>query len=223
MRAHLVALTVAFMALIPAVPASAASPPAARPVAAVAPASSPIKDEHVRPVKGTLHAHALPEQLPAWARQGTPAGAGAARVSSTTASNPNAFMTLPYVGWHSTTSVFDHCNPDYTTDARVCRFDGAIGWKSNGVDPSFALGYAGTPGGSDYLYYDAHNGIDYGMYYENVYAAADGVARLVGIDSINPCFGQTIIVDHPKGYSTRYAHLSSLYVAQGASVSRGQV
>jgi hypothetical protein len=211
------------MGLVPAVPASAANLPAARAVPATTLTTSPIKDEHVRPVKGTLDAHAIPDQMPAWAKPGSPATAITSRLSPATASNPNAFLTLPYVGWHSTTSVFDHCNPDYTTDGRVCRFDGAIGWKTNGVDPSFALGYAGTPGGSDYLYYDGHNGIDYGMYYENVYAAADGVARLVGIDSVNPCFGQTIIVDHPNGYSTRYAHLSSLYVAQGASVTRGQV
>ena len=221
MRAHFLALTVAFMAMIPAVPASAANPSSAPALPAAIPASSPIKDEHVRPVKGTLHAQAIPDQMPAWAHPGTPASATRSRLAA--ASNPNAFLTLPYVGWHSTTSVFDHCNPDYTTDARVCRFDGALGSRSYGVDPSFSLGYAQTPGGGDYLYYDGHNGIDYGMAYENVYAAADGVARLVGIDSINPCFGQTIIVDHPNGYSTRYGHLSALYVAQGAGVTRGQV
>src|ERR1700694_565175 len=221
MRAHFLALTVAFMAMIPAVPASAANPSSAPAVAAAIPATSPIKDEHVRPVKGTLHPNAIPDQMPAWAQPGTPASARKSRVA--TSSNPNAFLTLPYVGWHSTTSVFDHCNPDYTADGRVCRFDGALALRSYGVDPSFSLGYAQTPGGGDYLYYDGHNGIDYSMYYENVYAAADGVARLVGIDSINPCFGQTIIIDHPNGYSTRYGHLSALYVAQGASVTRGQV
>lgn len=221
MRAHFLALTVAFMAMIPAVPASAANLSSAPAVAAAIPASSPIRDEHVRPVKGTLHVQAIPDQMPAWARPGTAASATRSRQANS--SNPNAFLTLPYVGWHSTTSVFDHCNPDYTTDARVCRFDGALGLRSYGVDPSFSLGYAQTPGGGDYLYYDGHNGIDYSMYYENVYAAADGVARLVGIDSINPCFGQTIIIDHPNGYSTRYGHLSALYVAQGASVTRGQV
>src|SRR3989442_782965 len=221
MRAHFLAPAVAFLALIPALPATAAGPSAAPAIAATAWASSVIKDEHLRPVKGTLHANAIPNQLPAGAQPPAPGTASRARLAA--ASDPNAFLTLPYVGWHSVTSIFDHCNPDYTTDAKVCRFDGAIGWKTNGVDPSFALGYAGTPGGSDYLYYDGHNGFDYGMYYENVYAAADGVARLVGIDSVNPCFGQTIIIDHPNGFSTRYAHLSALYVAQGANVSRGQV
>ena len=146
MRAHLFALTVALMGLTPAVPASAANPPAARVVTAVSPASSPIKDEHVRPVTGTLRAHAIPNQLPAWTQPGSSV-ASQPRISAA-ATSSNAFLTLPYIGWHSITSVFDHCNPDYTTDGRVCRFDGAIGWKTNGVDPSFALGYAGTPGGS---------------------------------------------------------------------------
>jgi len=224
MRAHLLALSVALIGLAPAVPAAASGAPVAAPrtAASVSPstlATSPIKDEHVRPVSGTLQAHPIPIQVPTSALPGT---LTRARLSATTSTDP-AFLTLPYVGWHSINSIFDHCNPDYSIDGKVCRFDGAIGWKTNGVDPSFSLGYAGTPGGSDYLYYDGHNGMDYGMYYENVYAAADGVARLVGTDSINPCFGQTIIVDHPNGYSTRYAHLSSIYVAQGASVTRGQV
>src|SRR5438105_15468698 len=107
MRAHFLALTVAFLAMIPAVPASAANPTSARAVAAAAPASSPIKDEHVRPVNGTLHANAIPDQMPGWAQPGAPASATRSRLA--TASNPNAFLTLPYVGWHSTTSVFDHC------------------------------------------------------------------------------------------------------------------
>ncbi|HET9892252.1 MAG TPA: peptidoglycan DD-metalloendopeptidase family protein, partial [Mycobacterium sp.] len=59
--------------------------------------------------------------------------------------------------------------------------------------------------------------------YENVLAAADGVVQLAGSDSINPCFGQTIILNHPNGYSTRYAHLSQIYVGAGQSVARGQV
>jgi hypothetical protein len=56
-----------------------------------------------------------------------------------------------------------------------------------------------------------------------VYAAADGTVRLSGSDAVNPCFGQTIIVDHLNGFSTRYAHLSAIYVTPGMTVSRGQV
>ncbi|MEO6797999.1 MAG: peptidoglycan DD-metalloendopeptidase family protein [Candidatus Dormibacter sp.] len=147
------------------------------------------------------------------------------RLASSAAMAPssNAFLTRPYTTWHSITSVFDHCNPDYTSDGRVCEFDGTLGLRSNGVDPSFSSGYAQTPGGGDYLYYDGHNGWDYALAYENVLAAGDGTVRLAGTDPNNPCFGQTIIIDHPNGLSTRYAHLSQIYVAVGAAIQRGQV
>lgn len=138
-------------------------------------------------------------------------------------SSADQFLTRPYLVWHNITSVFDHCNPDYTTDGKVCEFDGSTGLKSNGVDPSFSLGYAQTPGGRDYLYYDGHNGWDYALAYENVYSAAPGTVRLAGIDSVNPCFGTNVIIDHPNGYSTRYGHMSALYVSPGQLVDRGQV
>jgi hypothetical protein len=135
----------------------------------------------------------------------------------------SAFLTRPYTTWHNITSVFDHCNPDYSVDGKVCEFDGSVGYKSYGVDPSFSLGYAQTLHGSDYISYDGHNGWDYALYYENVRAAGEGTVSLAGADSINPCFGQSIIINHPSGYSTRYAHLSSIYVSAGQNVARGQV
>src|SRR2546425_9325866 len=61
----------------------------------------------------------------------------------------NGFLTLPYLSSHYITATFDHCNPDYTQDGKDCRFDGAIALKTNGVDPSFSLGYAMTLGGTD--------------------------------------------------------------------------
>src|SRR2546430_11461664 len=141
---------------------------------AAAAASSGIKDEHLRPVKGTLRADAIPNQLPAGPQPSVPGTASRARLAA--ASDPNAFLTLPYVGWHSVTSIFDHCNPDCTTDAKVCRFDGAIGWKTNGVVPSFALGYARSPGGSGYLYFYRHTGMDAAVACDHSYAAAHWVA-----------------------------------------------
>jgi hypothetical protein len=61
------------------------------------------------------------------------------------------------------------------------------------------------------------------LYYENVRAAAGGTVQLAGTDSINPCYGQTIIVNHPNGESTRYAHLAQIYVSVGQVVDRGVV
>jgi len=143
--------------------------------------------------------------------------------AATAASTANAFLTRPYLGSHDVTSIFDHCTPDYTLDGKVCEFDGLVGYQSYGVDPSFSRGYATTPGGGNYLYYDGHNGWDIAKYYENITAAADGVVRLAGLDTNNPCFGTTVLIDHPNGFSTRYSHLNATYVSQGASVTRGQV
>ena len=108
-----------------------------------------------------------------------------------------SFLTRPYWGSHTVTSIFDHCHPDYSVDGRICEYDGAVALSSNGRDPSFTLGYATSPGGGNYLYYDGHNGWDIAKYYENLLAAADGTVRLAGTDANNPCFGTTIIIDHP--------------------------
>jgi hypothetical protein len=148
---------------------------------------------------------------------------GAANALTPGVGGGTAFITRPYMNYHVATSIFDHCNPDYTTDGKICEYDGTVALASNGRDPGFSSGYAITPGGRDYLYYDGHNGWDLALYYENIMASADGVVRIAGIDSVNPCFGTNIVIDHPNGMSTRYAHLSQIYVPVGASVTRGQV
>ncbi|MDQ6636376.1 MAG: hypothetical protein M3Y62_01140, partial [Candidatus Dormibacteraeota bacterium] len=85
-----------------------------------------------------------------------------------------AFLTRPYWHRHPVTSVFDHCNPDYSVDGRICDTDGNVALSSNGSDPSFPRGYALHPGAGDYIYYDGHNGWDVALNYESVLAAADG-------------------------------------------------
>ena len=80
-----------------------------------------------------------------------------------------------------------------------------------------------------------HGGIDIGnagIANANVYAAQEGTV----IVASNTCshnfgknytccasYGNYIIVRHPNGYATLYAHLSSLNVSQGQYVSQGQV
>ena len=185
----------------------------------------PIRDEHVRPVplRTGVRSAQMPN-LPMNLRHSELPRSLTGHLEPMTTTGPSVgFLTRPYPLWHDITSVFDHCNPDYSVDGKVCRFDNTVALKSNGVDPTFTLGYAQTPGGQDYLYYDGHNGWDYALNYENVFAAAPGTVTLAGIDSVNPCFGQTIIVDHGNGYSTRYGHLSQIYVTPGQVVSRAQV
>ena len=153
---------------------------------------------------------------------------GPVRAAAVAAAAGNAsgapFLTRPYWGWHSVNSWFDHCNPDYSIDGRICTVDGTVALASSGRDPYFTKGYAVTPGGRDYIYYDGHNGFDLGLYYEELLAAAPGVVTTAGIDPVpyNSCFGNTVVIDHGNGFSTRYAHMSRVDVNVGQAVSRGQ-
>jgi murein DD-endopeptidase MepM/ murein hydrolase activator NlpD len=150
---------------------------------------------------------------------------GAGNIGSAAA--PGAFLTLPFMGPHYVTSIFDHCGPDYGTHGRVCRYDGQIASaRVGGPDPTFDAGYAQTSGQHDYLYYDGHDGYDYGLYYEPVAAAAGG--RVTKADWYVPgcttCLsGITVQIDHGNGLQSFYGHLSELRVSKGQWVSRGQV
>jgi Membrane proteins related to metalloendopeptidases len=138
-----------------------------------------------------------------------------------------AFLTLPFMGAHYITSLFDHCSPDYGINGKTCRYDGTVASAGvGGSDPTFSAGYAQTPGGHDYLYYDGHDGYDYGLTYEPVAAAAGGVVILSGwvVPSCHSCSsGLTIEISHGNGLLSYYGHLSHLYVAVGQQVRRGQV
>ena len=140
---------------------------------------------------------------------------------------PGAFLTLPFMGPHYITSLFDHCGPNYTVTGRICRYDGTIASaKVGGPDPTFDAGYAQTPGGRDYLYYSGHDGYDYGLYYEPVAAAAPGRVILANwlVPGCHTCLsGLTVEIDHGNGLMTFYGHLSHPLVTRGEYVSRGQV
>jgi murein DD-endopeptidase MepM/ murein hydrolase activator NlpD len=149
--------------------------------------------------------------------------------SADTGSAPssNAFLTLPFIGPHYITSIFDHCGPNYAIDGTLCRYDGQVtSAKVGGPDPTFDAGYARTPGKHDYLYYDGHDGYDYGLYYEPVAAAAGGTVMLAGwaVPSCHTCSsGLTVEINHGNGLMSYYGHLSQLKVVKGQYVSRGQV
>jgi len=140
---------------------------------------------------------------------------------------PGAFLTLPFMGPHVVTSLFDHCSPDYGINGVVCRYDGTqASAKVGGADPTFDAGYAQTPAGHDYLYYDGHDGYDYGLTYEPVAAAAPGTVMYANwIDpNCHTCLsGLTIEINHGNNLRTYYGHLSRIDVANGQRVQRGQV
>jgi murein DD-endopeptidase MepM/ murein hydrolase activator NlpD len=140
---------------------------------------------------------------------------------------PGAFLTLPFMGPHYITSLFDHCGPNYVVHGSVCRYDGTIASaRHGGPDPTFSAGYAQTPGGQDYLDYSGHDGYDYGLYYEPVAAAASGTVMLVGwiVPGCHKCLsGLTIEINHGNGLLSYYGHLSDIKVRKGQYVRRGQV
>ena len=143
------------------------------------------------------------------------------------AASAAAFMTLPFMGPHYITSIFDHCGPNYNVSGRICRYDGVIASaKVGGPDPGFGAGYAQTPGLQDYLYYSGHDGYDYGLYYEPVAAAAPGRVILSNwlVPGCHTCLsGLTVEIDHGNGLMTFYGHMSKIWVSKGESVARGQV
>lgn len=83
----------------------------------------------------------------------------------------------------------------------------------------FAL--SGAYGGS------RHNGMDLGTPTgSNLYAPLTGVVRDIGNTDIVPgCFswGKWILIDHPNGLSTMYAHLSHISAVPGQSVRTGDI
>jgi murein DD-endopeptidase MepM/ murein hydrolase activator NlpD len=204
MRFALVLLLVALVATLPGSAAQAAKP-------------SPTGD---RPQPGprTTHIVKADDQI-ASPQAGTHRAAASAAAMA-------PFLTRPYWNQHAVTSIFDHCNPDYSHDGRICEENGSVATAANGVDPTFSAGYAVTPGGHDYLYYDGHNGWDLALNYETLLAAAGGTVNLAGCDPFNGgCgagFGLTVTIDHPNGLTTRYGHMSQIWVSPGQVVTRGQ-
>lgn len=69
-----------------------------------------------------------------------------------------------------------------------------------------------------------HNGVDFGAPIGTVvFAALDGVVTLTrGGDAWNGGYGNYIVIKHSNGIQTLYAHLSSIGIDQGETVSRGQ-
>lgn len=65
-----------------------------------------------------------------------------------------------------------------------------------------------------------HSGVDIAVHKGTpVYAAANGVVVSVGYEG---GLGKTVVVDHGKGITTRYAHLSKFSVKEDQKIQRGE-
>ncbi len=76
-----------------------------------------------------------------------------------------------------------------------------------------------------YRWGSLHQGIDISGtgYGSPIYASLGGVvvnAQYGGM--VGGSAGKNVVIEHPNGYYTVYAHLSAIYVSEGQSVSRGQ-
>lgn len=132
---------------------------------------------------------------------------------------PAPFLYRPYYGartlFSRSISMFDHDEPWYANDGKFVRFDGTT---SSGSAVSNCQPYASC--------YDGHNGYDINMFYEPVLAAAGGTVIRAGW--FNPSNhldggGLWVAIDHGNGYSTMYAHLSTILVTVGQQVSAQQL
>lgn len=66
-----------------------------------------------------------------------------------------------------------------------------------------------------------HTGFDFACKPGNpVYASGDGVVLSVTFELFN--YGNSVVIDHGFGYKTRYAHLKTIFVAEGMKLKRGE-
>ena len=66
-----------------------------------------------------------------------------------------------------------------------------------------------------------HTGFDFACKPGNpVYASGDGVVSAVTFELFN--YGNSVVIDHGFGYKTRYAHLKTIFVAEGMKLKRGE-
>lgn len=71
-------------------------------------------------------------------------------------------------------------------------------------------------------YWHAHRALDVGASEGTaVLASDDGFVSFSGWSEVG--YGHLIVVDHADGFTSYYAHLSTVYVAEGQAVERGRV
>ena len=132
---------------------------------------------------------------------------------------PEPFLFPPFPGSASEESVFDHSSPTYNqTDARIVTSGGLEAHKNCPVPPP-----AGNPPPqdgvcdagyglywsydlADWIAYNGHDGVDFGLSYRPLYAAAvsDRVMYAGWWDPQNhtTALGIYVKLHHPNGYMT---------------------
>ena len=96
---------------------------------------------------------------------------------------------------------------------------GQFTWPSNTTRITSPYGYRIHPVTKRQRF---HSGVDIGAPYgTSIYAANSGTVIVAGYNTGG--YGNYVVISHGGGYSTLYAHCSSLKVSKGQQVERGQV
>ncbi len=146
------------------------------------------------------------------------------------------FLFPPYPGSATEESIFDHTSPNYSqSDGRIITFGGHEADKNcpSPAPPGIPPPQAGVCDAGFGIYwsydlgtwvaYNGHDGIDYGISYRPVYAAADA-DRVMYSGWWDPqnhsmALGIYVKLHHANGYITSYGHMSS--VSQQACATNG--
>jgi murein DD-endopeptidase MepM/ murein hydrolase activator NlpD len=138
------------------------------------------------------------------------------------------FLIPPYQGFAQLDSYFDHDYPDYNHDNLLTIANGRSFSNSEiglaPIDPRIPSQAYWSQGLRQYVFYDGHNGYDFGLNFQPVYAAARGTVLFAGWDfpgASTKGYGRMIVVDDGSGYATLYGHLSRIQVHVGEVVKAG--
>lgn len=104
---------------------------------------------------------------------------------------------------------------------------GVLSWPADNIRITQQFGGTQFAKNNPHIYgRGMHNGTDFGMPIgTKIYAVLDGTVQATGnTDAYPGCvsWGKWVLIKHPNGLSTLYAHLSSILVTPGESVERGQ-
>ena len=156
-------------------------------------------------------------------------------VSARQAESAAPFLYPPFYGRASEESIFDHSNPTYdTSDSKIVTYQGETLTKAcpqpapSGFQPpngrcDYGYGAYWSYRLGSYIFYNGHDGIDYGISYRPVLAAADA-SQVAYAGWYNPQdhrsnLGIFIRLHHANGLDTWYGHLSALAVQSCATAN----
>jgi len=71
-------------------------------------------------------------------------------------------------------------------------------------------------------YWGGHPAIDIAGWVGSPVTASDGGYIVLAGGGWNGGYGSHVIIDHGNGFTTLYAHLNSIFVSPGMTVSKGQ-